>query len=272
MQEYLRTYCEPDEDGFIPLDGGSIFTFEDGTSIESHGGYCEDYEEIIPDDEVDILLIDYEGVTIPLIYFSISYDTPLDPSQNWYCDDVTLPFPVTEYRLPKEAYIWNTTKELNEDMTDEGYVNFTVYHIENGFKRVCFSYGTKEEYDTYNSRKDNFFIFFAGICLALVALFCGIFYATTSYTRELNKWVHLLFLVLLTISWLIFRNLIIRYFNIIPPFSHDYLILIFISFVFAIIIYLLSLLPFFWLFTKCKHCGKYLRKKGLAQHITTNHR
>lgn len=271
LQEYLRTYCEPDEEGFLPVDSGYIITFEDGTSIESYGGYCIDYEKIVPDDEVDILLIDYEGLTIPLVYFSVSYDTPQNPSQNWYCDDTVLPFPVTEYRLPKGAYIWNTTKELNEE-ENNGYVNFTVMHNEGAFKRVCFSYGTKSEYEDYDSRKNTFFGYFIALSTFLVALFVSIFYAITSSHRRINWVIHILFLFTLTIFGYVFYRYIPFYFNIIPqPFLYDYQHLIFVTFIISIVIYFLCIFIFWFSFTRCSFCSKYIRKQGLSRHITMMH-
>lgn len=266
LQEYLKKACSISEEGYIPYDGGFVIT-QNNVSIETRGGYCQDYQKMIPDEKEDIILINHSGISLPLTYFLISYELRRDTTTNAICDFDQINI---RYVLPEGAYIWNSTVPLKEEFTENRIMVFINYSLIKD-KGVCFSYGTESEWHMYDDKKDNLFYFYVGISITIVSIFIALIFLFYSRNNPSHLIIHLILLSSLFVIWLIFLKPIKLYYKFVPPFSLYYTSLINKALLGVIILYLVSLIPLKLIYVRCSKCNKVIKRSGYNQHKNKVH-
>lgn len=271
IQIYFRFVCSSDDEGWIPEDGGWLIQ-QGNYTIETKGGYCDNYQRIIPTESEDIVLLNYSGLRIPLAFILVSYDLGKNPLNNVHCDYKTNYNKQITYVLPEDAWFWSTTEEIPAQFDNNEIVSLDIDYSLINNSRVCFSYGTKSEYASYDSSKNTLLGFYLAFALAIIGIFIGFLYSSYSKNKNNQKEIHLLFIVTNIILLLLFIIFAPKYLSrIVPPIVYTYREWIIIFGVVSIILYLLSLLTLRLVFKKCSICNKFMKKSGIKEHISKYH-
>ncbi|MCK4521924.1 MAG: hypothetical protein KAU20_05080 [Nanoarchaeota archaeon] len=233
LQNYLHEACSPNEEGYIQYDGGFEIN-TNGVIVETSGGYCDNYKDFIPRENEDIIMVNVSGMRLPLSYISVIYELRKDPTNNFICYG-----DIPTYILPEDSYVWYHTKPIREEIVED-LGNIIEVTDTKGKNRFCFSYGTKGEYEKYDSRKNMLWGLYIAISLAIFAIFIG--FVDSFYTRNNKKYraINIILCTLLLLLWIIFIVPFKYHFMIIPPFNESYSLLINLSFVGIIILYFVS--------------------------------
>jgi len=282
LQNYLKEACSVDEEGYITYDGGFEFIFYENfeinesidnqtgyTFLETKGGYCEDYWEIIPTKDYDLILINSSGIGLPLTYLLVSYELRKSPTSNVECNHQRFSNESVRYILPEGAWVWNSTESLHEEFI-ENKVSFIINYSSINESRVCFSYGTKSEWHDYNSKKNNIWGIYIGISLAVFIFFMTLIYIYYSKNRS-HLLIHLLMWMIILVLWFLFIKPVALYFRIIPPFSSLYIALMKISLLAFLILYIISLVPLKLVYQRCPTCRRIVKRRGYRQHLKRVH-
>ena len=269
LQEYLKKVCSANEEGYIPYDEGFIIN-QGSHIIETQGGYCRDYKKMIPDTHEDIILINHTGLSLPLIHFIVSYEKRKDPAGNVYCDFRTYPNKKIRIVLPENAYVWESTSKIQENLIDKKSV-FDINYLQINDTSLCFSYGTTSEKQSYDSKKTTLWTVFLGLLLAILLAFISLIYMYYVKGSNVHLALHITLWIVIFVTWFIFLKPIKTFFRVIPPFSAEYNSLLNWSVLGIFILYIISLMPLKLIYVKCPTCKKVIKKSGYNQHLSKSH-